>query len=86
MNLISIFQVQEQISEAAPFSLTALRIRTSRLANPSQSLHQISPLWILNQVGLNRIKDIQSRRSRQSVQPHGKGLRLDVYHYVVYNT
>jgi hypothetical protein len=65
---------------------TGTNTGTSRLANPSRTLHQIPTIGVLDQVSLNRIEDIQSRRSRQSVQSRGKSLRFDVYHSVVYTT
>jgi hypothetical protein len=60
VNLASVFQVQEAVSESASFSFAAGRIRASRLANPSQALHQVSASRIVEQVGLNRVKDIES--------------------------
>src|SRR5580693_651404 len=80
------FDVQEQISKAAAFSLTAGGMGATRFANPSQALQQVSANRILQQVGLNRVENIEGERSRQLVQPLGESFRLDVYHYGVYTT
>jgi hypothetical protein len=63
MNVVSIFQVQEQIPEATALSLSSGRIGASSFANTSEALHQISTGRILEQVGLDRVENVQSQCS-----------------------
>jgi hypothetical protein len=60
VNVLSVFDVKEQVSEAAAFALTAGGIGASRFTNPSEALQQISASRILDQVGLNRVENIES--------------------------
>lgn len=47
------FKMQKHTSKSASLALASAWIRYARLANPSQSSHQVAAIWILEQVPLN---------------------------------
>ena len=83
MNVLPHSQVKIKISQTTTFSLATLRIGSPRFANPSEARNQTSAFRIAEQIGLNRIENLDGIISRQFMKPPGKRQRFNEYHRVI---
>jgi len=84
--VISMRQVQMHVAVSTSRSLPASWICDPRLSYPSQSLHQIAFLRILEQIGLDRSQHFRGRTLSEFNQAASKGLGFYEYHTVVCTT